>query len=86
MSGVSMGLIVLCVLFCVSGNNSKSAQSGYYSQSAQSGDYSQSAQSGDYSKSAQSGDYSQSAQSGDYSCIELLGKNCVGANIGINEK
>ena len=53
---------------------------------AQSGDYSKSAQSGDYSKSAQSGDYSQSAQSGDYSCIELLGKNCVGANIGINGK
>ena len=78
-----------------SGDYSKSAQSGYYSQSAQSGDYSQSAQSGDYSKSAQSGNNSKSAQSGDNSksaqsgnnsCIELLGKNCVGANIGINGK
>jgi len=66
-----------------SGNGSQLAASGYGSQLAASGDDSQLAASGNGSQLAASGDDSQLAASGDDSKLEMLGKESVGANIGI---
>lgn len=64
-------------------NGLRLASSGYGSLLASSGDFSELVNSGDFSELVSSGDYSKLVNSGFDSQLIMIGKNNIGANVGI---